>query len=320
MTMEQYDTSIVRPLKWLHNNAPRLQSIIKQKANWYNRYHNQFWTNWEQTVFDIRTANAFGLTIWCIILGLPPSLFNFAPIQNAFAYGPERDNFIESGGYTIPMDFVTTPVVYANGVVVAAGNYVLSATLGTVTFNAAPAANASLTWTGTITNAAGTEIVVSQPRPFGIGDGVQTVFNLFPANASDYNTLGANFYGGGSQSVALLSEIRYALQLRYIALVSNGRQQWINYMLRYIFNKNEEWDSANGKYFYLTDATEADESTGVLGAPRVPVRAVVTKNMYMEYRVGPEMNLSAQFINILNNQEYGIMPTCAGVGYAVVQE
>lgn len=51
------------------------------------------------------------------------------------------------------------------------------------------------------------------------------------------------------------------------------------------------------------------------GAP-----APITTPYYMEYRVGANMGLSAQFINLLNNASYGIMPQCAGIRYAVVQE
>jgi hypothetical protein len=46
----------------------------------------------------------------------------------------------------------------------------------------------------------------------------------------------------------------------------------------------------------------------------------ITTPMYMEYRIGAAIKLSAQFLNIINNPSIGIMPTCAGVKYAVVQE
>ncbi len=222
MTMVPYDPTITRALRWQQNKAPRITSIITQKDQWYYRYNTQFWQQWESQIFDLRTANPFGLVVWCIILGLPLSIFNFEPLTNAWAYGPQRGN-------------------YKDG---------------------------------------------DKPAP-------------------PYNELGFNFQGGGTESVSLLTDVRYACQLRYVALVSNGRQQWINEMLTYILNKNEPWDIASGKYFYLTDGTQDGSAIG---------------DMKMEYHVGPALPLSDQFINILNNPEYGILPQNSGVPYTVIQD
>lgn len=257
MTMTPYNTDLTRALKWLHNNAPNLQSIITQKADWYAKYNEGFWTNWEANVFDIRTCNAFGLVVWCIILGLPISIFNFEPITNAFAFGAQRGNFLDGGGHELPLVFVGSPVIYSNGVPVPSGNYSINLTTGQITFTAAPALNAVLSWTGTVVGENGQDLIVTQPRKFGTGDGTTTSFSLLPSDAANYNEVGFNFYGGGSQSVALLSEIRQACQLRYVALVSNGRQQWINQMLQYIFNAGQPWDFPGKKYFYLHDQTGA---------------------------------------------------------------
>jgi len=223
MTMVPYDPTITRALRWMENKAPRITSVITQKDLWYQRYNIQFWQQWESQIFDLRTANPFGLAVWCIILGLPLDIFNFDPLTNAWAYGPQRGNYM---------------------------------------------------------------------------DGDQT--------GPDFNTVGYNFQGGGDESVSLLTDVRYACQLRYVALVSNGRQQWINEMLAYILNDGEPWDMASGRYFYLTDATED-------GGP-------VVDDMVMEYHIGPTLEVSAQFVNILNNPEYGILPQLSGVPYQVIQD
>lgn len=254
--MTPYNTDLTRALKWMHNNAPKLQSIIQQKADWYSKYNKAFWNNWEQNVFDIRTANAFGLVVWCIILGIPLDLFDFSPITNAFAFGAQRGNYLDGGGHVAPISFVTTPVIYGNGVVIPAANYSLNSTTDAVTFNTAPVTGTVLSWTATVANTeTNQQLIVKQPRKFGTGNGSTTVFSLIPSDSANYNEVGNNFYGGGSNAVRLLSEIRYACQLRYVALVSNGRQQWINQMLQYIFNQGNPWDFPNKKYFYLTDNT-----------------------------------------------------------------
>jgi hypothetical protein len=257
MTMTPYNTDLTRALKWMHNNAPNLQALINQKANWYQRYNTQFWTNWQENVFDIRTANAFGLVVWCIILGLPLDIFDFAPITNAFAFGAQRGNYLDGGGNVAPINFVSGPNIYNGGVLVPTSQWSLNETSDAVTFTTAPAEYAVLTWTGTVQNEDGTTLLVQQPRQFGTGTGSQTMFSLIPTDSGNYNEVGFNFYGGGNESVALLSEIRQACQLRYVALVSNGRQQWINQMLQYIFNAGDAWNFQEKTYFYLTDITMA---------------------------------------------------------------
>lgn len=255
MTMKPYNTDLTRALKWMHNKAPNLQTIIQKKSDWYHRYNDQFWTNWQQNVFDIRTANAFGLVVWCIILGLPLDIFDFAPITNAFAFGNQRGNYLDGGGHHNPITFISGPNIYESGALVAPANYSLNSTTDVVTFSTAPTVGSVLTWTGTISGIDGQHLIINEPRGFGTGDGTTTAFSLTPSDSANYNTVGFNFYGGGSESVALLNEVRYACQLRYVALVSNGRQQWINQMLKYIFSPNAAWDFPNKKYFYLHDST-----------------------------------------------------------------
>jgi hypothetical protein len=300
MTMVPYDPTITRALKWQHNQALKLQAIIRQKALWYDRYNTQFWSNWEETVFDLRTANPFGLVVWCIILGLPLDVFDFQPITNAFAYGRQRGNYMD-GEHGAPFDFVGEPIIYQDGAQRVAS---VDPVTGSVTIMPPPPLDSILTWSGIVTNEADDNMVISQ-RQFGVGDGVESVFNLTPANIDNFNDVGYNFQGGGSTSVAILNEIRFACQIRYVALVSNGRQQWINEMLRYILNDGKDWDLATGRYFYLTDATQ----DGSAIAP-----------MHMEYHVGPNMRLSAQFLNLLNTEAYGIIPVCAGVSYIIIQD
>jgi hypothetical protein len=266
MTMTPYNGDLTRALKWQQNNAPNIQSIVQQKANWYAKYQAGFWTNWQANIFDLATANSFGLVVWCIILGIPLDLFNFSPVTNAFAYGAQRGNYLDGGGNVAPIQFASgSPTIYANGAVVPGGDWSLNETSDEITFTSAPATGAVLTWTGTVTQqTTGQVLIVNQPRQFGTGNGSTVSFSLIPSDSENYNETGNNFYGGGSSSVGLLSEIRYACQLRYIALVSNGRQQWINQMLQFIFNDGEAWDFASGNYFYLTDGTQATQN--VVGA------------------------------------------------------
>lgn len=66
-----FDIDVMRALLWQHNQAPALHSLLGQKQAWYDANHGQFWNDWVRDVFDLRTANRFGLTLWSIILGIP---------------------------------------------------------------------------------------------------------------------------------------------------------------------------------------------------------------------------------------------------------
>lgn len=230
MSLTPYNGDIKQSLKWMQNNAPAIQSLIASKAAWYNNYHTQFWAQWTTNVFDIRTANPFGLMIWCIILGVPSDIFGLFPTNNSWAYGANRQNFVYSG-----MSAVANP-----------------------------------------------------------------------------NTVGGNFYGGGNTTVINLNEVRWALQLRYSALVSNGRIEYINRMLKYIFSPNAAWNFPGKQYFYCTDLTAPAQTL----TPTAPV----TVPFYLEYRIGLNTPISGQFLTLMNSPQYGIMPVGAACRYLVKQE
>lgn len=101
--MEKFNTDLTQVIKWLQNKAPSIQSIINSKSEWYERYNTVFWEQWEKDVFNLDTANEFGIYVWCEILGVPKDNFVFDPMDNAWAFGKERKNFVYSGmNTTIP--------------------------------------------------------------------------------------------------------------------------------------------------------------------------------------------------------------------------
>lgn len=233
MTMTPPNGSILQALKWMQNNAPNIQSLVQQKSDWYAQFNEGFWNDWKTNIFDIRTANSFGIMIWCTILGVPSSLFGLYPTgKTSWAYGANRQNYIYSG---------TDPLL---------------------------------------------------PDP---------------------NLEGGNFFGGGNATIVDIQDARWTLMLRYAALVSNGRIALMNHMLRFIFNDDEPWDFPGKKYFYAIDVTAPDVQPATPTPP-------VAQAMQLEYRIGANMPLSAQFIITINSPQYGLMPTCAGVKYTVIQE
>lgn len=69
-----YSVNLLQALLWEYNDALRLQMLLELKQDWYNTNQTEFWNDWEHDVFDLRTANDFGLTVWAIILGMSLSV------------------------------------------------------------------------------------------------------------------------------------------------------------------------------------------------------------------------------------------------------
>lgn len=73
MNIEQFDFSvdIEQALIWQYDSAPVMQSLFMQKQVWYDVNQTAFWENWYANVFNLLTANVFGLSVWSIILNIP---------------------------------------------------------------------------------------------------------------------------------------------------------------------------------------------------------------------------------------------------------
>lgn len=73
MNIEQIDNSIdlTQSILWQYNNATNINGLINDKQAWYDTNQTGFWEDWYTHVFNLITANNFGLIVWCIILNLP---------------------------------------------------------------------------------------------------------------------------------------------------------------------------------------------------------------------------------------------------------
>lgn len=100
--MERYNADVRQHLKWLQNEAPYITSLTNKKALWIDKYHEEFWAEWYANVYNINTANQFGLSLWCIILGVSSDLFNFNPATQRWAFGANRENFVYDDKYHSP--------------------------------------------------------------------------------------------------------------------------------------------------------------------------------------------------------------------------
>lgn len=102
--MKRYDidlhVDLAQAILWQYNNADNLISIVDYMQSLYDKANVEFWNNWFDDVFNIDTANDFGLEIWSRILDLDAGI-SFEPQEGktAFGFGRERRNFQKESNF-----------------------------------------------------------------------------------------------------------------------------------------------------------------------------------------------------------------------------
>lgn len=104
-SIEEFDFSVnlLQALLWRHNDAENLQSLLESKNTWYETNQTDFWNDWVINVFNLQTANEFGLSVWAQILGVPLSLIVPPNAGPQFGFGPAsngRQNF-DNGNFGV---------------------------------------------------------------------------------------------------------------------------------------------------------------------------------------------------------------------------
>lgn len=92
MRIEEFDFTInlLQALLWQYNSSPNIQSLISKKQDWYAFNQSEFWASWHGDVFDLITADTFGLIIWSIILNIP-NYINTGIVPNTLVFGFNED-------------------------------------------------------------------------------------------------------------------------------------------------------------------------------------------------------------------------------------
>lgn len=95
-------------LLWQHSNATNRAALIAAEQAWLDEFGTGFWSDWQRDVFNLATANEFGLAVWSIILdvnlglqntGTPSALTNFGFGTNWQNF--ENGNFFAASGSDI---------------------------------------------------------------------------------------------------------------------------------------------------------------------------------------------------------------------------
>lgn len=94
-----FSVDLLQAILWQYNDAARLQSLLEQKQVWYTDNQATFWGEWVRDVFNMLTANEFGLSVWGIILGIPLSIgLPGTGARPVWGFGVNNQNF-EHGNF-----------------------------------------------------------------------------------------------------------------------------------------------------------------------------------------------------------------------------
>lgn len=89
----QFGTDLTVALLWQYNQAQRLETLITLKNSWYDENQRAFWENWYRDVFNLDTANQFGLNVWARILGIPLVVSTPPQTDPKWGFDPNHPNF-----------------------------------------------------------------------------------------------------------------------------------------------------------------------------------------------------------------------------------
>jgi len=88
-----YSVNLLAAVLWQYDNATNLQAILRERQAWYTENQEKFWTDWKADVFDLSTANSFGLAVWSIILGMPIYIMAPSGTGETWGFGEFHVNF-----------------------------------------------------------------------------------------------------------------------------------------------------------------------------------------------------------------------------------
>ena len=63
--------NLLQVMDWQRSNSEGIIKLLSSKQAWINAQTEGFFTDWSRDVFNLSTANEFGLFVWSIILDVP---------------------------------------------------------------------------------------------------------------------------------------------------------------------------------------------------------------------------------------------------------
>jgi len=94
--IQEFDPSVnlMQAILWQYEDAEKLKAIVEAKQAWVNKNQKEFWLSWYRDVFNIDTANTFGLSVWARILDVQLQVDNSSKEgEIPFGFGSNNNNF-----------------------------------------------------------------------------------------------------------------------------------------------------------------------------------------------------------------------------------
>lgn len=74
-----FHCNLLKSILWQHEGAPGALSLAYSDQDWFASNHTSFWQGWYRDVFNLTTANTFGLAVWLRILNFSSNI-SFTPV------------------------------------------------------------------------------------------------------------------------------------------------------------------------------------------------------------------------------------------------
>lgn len=88
---------IFKAVLWQYEEAENIVELTQARQSWLRENHGNFWTSWCRDVFNISTANDFGLAVWARILDVNLGVTNESQDGKVpFGFGAFNENFNNS--------------------------------------------------------------------------------------------------------------------------------------------------------------------------------------------------------------------------------
>jgi hypothetical protein len=89
MNIEDFDytVNLLQALLWQYNTAPNIRALLEGKQEWYSVNQSAFWQGFYDNIFNLRTANQFGLSVWARILDVPLFINPTPPMMGDVVWG-----------------------------------------------------------------------------------------------------------------------------------------------------------------------------------------------------------------------------------------
>lgn len=92
-----FHVDLMRTVLWQYEGAPNIISMARNDQAFIDGAFSGFWSAWIRDVFDLTTANAFGLSVWARILDYSIALDDGAAPPEQWGFGPDDSNFENAG-------------------------------------------------------------------------------------------------------------------------------------------------------------------------------------------------------------------------------